>query len=57
MLTAVDFHPPQNARFLLNSSRNVYLKKSVKYNFKTRINDKWRKDGRATEAEVLRINL
>jgi hypothetical protein len=39
MLTAVDFSPPENARFLLNSSGNVYLKKSVKYNFKAGIND------------------
>jgi hypothetical protein len=34
------FLPPQNARFFANAARNVYFKKSVKYNFKTSINDK-----------------
>jgi hypothetical protein len=31
MLTAVDFSPPENARFCISPSRIVHFKKSVKY--------------------------
>jgi hypothetical protein len=38
MAAVCNFYPPENARFLLNSSINVHFKKSVKYNLKTAIN-------------------
>jgi hypothetical protein len=40
MAAALIFHPPENSSFFANSPGNVCFKKSVKYNFKTGINDK-----------------
>jgi hypothetical protein len=55
MLTAVDFFPPENTQFCAISPGNVHFKKSVKYNLKTGINDKWRIAGRASKAAALGI--
>jgi hypothetical protein len=57
MLTAVDFYPPEKIRFLFYPPGNVHFKMSVKYNFKTAINHKGRKAGRATGATVLGITM